>query len=220
MTKALLFDLDGTLLMSDPLHYAVFGEIFAERGMTITPEIYAERIHGWHNLESFPLLFPGDDAQALSDEKESRFREMLTHGTPPMPGAVALLDRAAAEGWATAVVTNAPRENAEHMLAAIGLAGRFGLLVIGDECIRPKPDPEPYLAAMRALGAGPRDCIAFEDSASGMRAAAASGAYAVGVRSGLSEEELRAAGAQAIIQDFNDNALAEVLARLEGETTE
>lgn len=213
-TKALLFDLDGTLLLSDPLHYEVFSEMFAERGMTLTQDIYEKRIHGHHNLDSFPKLFPGEDPQALSDDKEARFRDRLGLGTPPMPGAVALLDRADAEGWRLAVVTNAPRENGEHMLDAIGLRDRFELLIIGDECSRAKPDPEPYLAAMRDLGVRPADCIAFEDSPSGMRAAARSGAYAVGIRSGLSADRLFEAGARATIADYDDPALADILSRL------
>ncbi|WP_417724146.1 HAD family hydrolase [Salipiger sp.] len=220
MSKALLFDLDGTLLMSDPLHYAVFAEMFAARGRVLTPAIYASDIHGTHNLDSFPKLFPGEDAQGLSDAKEAMFRDRLGDGAAPMPGLVALLDLAATRGWATAVVTNAPRPNALHMLDAIGLRARFDPVVIGDECTRAKPDPEPYLVAMRALGLRPQDCIAFEDSESGMAAAAASGAHAVGIRSGLDDARLRAAGAAITIQDFNDDALPDVLARLAGETTQ
>jgi len=218
MTKALLFDLDGTLLVSDPLHYAVFAEIFAENGKELTPEIYENSIHGHHNLEMFPRLFPGCDAQALSEEKERRFRERLGDGAEPIPGAVALLDQADREGWRLAVVTNAPRVNGEHMLRATGLADRFELLIIGDECARAKPDPEPYLAAMRQLGAEPRHCLAFEDSQSGMRAAARSGAYAIGVRSGLSHERLCEAGAKATIADYTDASLPTLLDRLRGES--
>lgn len=213
-TKALLFDLDGTLLLSDDLHYEVFAEIFAENGMTLTHAIYENRIHGHHNLEMLPKLFPGKDPQALSDEKEARFRARLSGGTPPMPGAVALLDRADAEGWRLAVVTNAPRDNGEHMLDAIGLRDRFELLIIGDECERAKPDPEPYLAAMRELGVRPQDCIAFEDSQSGMRAAARCGAYPVGIRSGLTDDRLREAGAKVTIADYEDPALPGLLERL------
>ncbi|MBU2962171.1 HAD-IA family hydrolase [Citreicella sp. C3M06] len=213
-SKALLFDLDGTLLLSDPLHYQVFAEMFAERGKTLTQQIYETQIHGNHNLDSFPKLFPGEDPQALSDEKEARFRDSLGHGTAPMPGAEALLDRADREGWRLAVVTNAPRENGEYMLEAIGLRKRFELLIIGDECARAKPDPEPYLLAMRELGVRPQDCILFEDSPSGMRAAARSGGYAVGIRSGLPEDRLREAGAKITIADYEDPALEGILARL------
>ncbi|GGG58835.1 haloacid dehalogenase [Salipiger pallidus] len=213
--KALLFDLDGTLLISDPLHIAVFGDLFAERDMEFSEEFYERQIHGSHNADIFPKLFPGEDPEALAEEKEARFRERLTTGTPPMAGARALLDLARDKGWALAVVTNAPRINAEHMLKAIGLRDDFEVLVIGDECAKGKPDPEPYLEAMRQLGVRPQDCIAFEDSQSGMRAAARSGAYPVGICSGLAPDRLFEAGAKAAIEDYEDDALQAILARLE-----
>lgn len=216
MIKALLFDLDGTLLHSDPLHFEVFADLYAERGRELTEAGYLSDIHGRHNLESFPEIFPGEDAHALSDLKEARFRDRLVAGHAPMPGAEALLDHAQARGWRIAVVTNAPRANAEVMLDAIGLRDRIELLVIGDECRRAKPDPEPYIAAMRAFDVAPRACIAFEDSPSGMRAAAGSGAHTVGIRSsGLSVSQLRDAGAQTVITDYADPALAELLSKLE-----
>ncbi|MBS0122751.1 HAD family hydrolase [Thetidibacter halocola] len=216
MTKALLFDLDGTLLHSDPLHFAVFAEMFAERGRQIDEAFYLENVHGTHNLESFPHLFPGEDAQTLSDEKEARFRDRLGAGHPPMPGAATLLDRAEAEGWNVAVVTNAPRVNAEHMLRAIGLRERFEVLVIGDECRRGKPAPDPYLTAMATLGVAPGDAIAFEDSGSGLAAARASGAYTVGIRSSADDATLRRHGAHTSVADFTDPALDPILARLNG----
>lgn len=214
MAKALLFDLDGTLIMSDHLHYEVFAEFFAERGRTLTQAIYDKSIHGTHNLDSFPKLFPGEDPQALSEEKEARFRSRLNHGTPPLAGAVALLDLAESRGWKTAIVTNAPRPNALHMLDAIGLTPRFDTIVLGEECVRAKPDPAPYLEAMRLLGVTPTDCIAFEDSESGMRAAQRSGAYTVGLLTGISAERLCSAGARTTITDYMDPALDAVLARL------
>ena len=215
MIAALLFDLDGTLIDSDPLHYRVFETMFAERGRVLTEALYLDRIHGRHNEDSFPELFPDEDATALSLQKEAQFRDMLGAGHAPMPGAEALLDLARERGWRCAAVTNAPRINAEAMLAAIGLGAHMELLVIGEECSRAKPDPEPYLAAMRTFGAAPASCIAFEDSASGLRAAAASGAHVVAVRSaGLTEDALRRHGAATTIADFTDPALTALLDRL------
>lgn len=214
---ALLFDLDGTMILSDDLHFEVFQELFAQRGQTIDLPFYLEQIHGRANLEFLPEFFPEEDAQALSELKEKMFRDRLGAGHPPMGGLPALLDKARAQGWQIAVVTNAPRVNAEHMLRAIGLRDRFDTLVIGEECTRAKPDPEPYLAAMRLLGETPDTCIAFEDSPSGLRAARASGAYTVGIRSAADDASLRASGAHETIQDFNDPALGNVLKRLTGE---
>ncbi|SFE00499.1 HAD family hydrolase [Roseivivax sediminis] len=211
MAAALLFDLDGTLLHSDALHMQVFIELYAERGRRIDESYYLSSIHGRHNSETFARDFPDEDPMALSDEKEARFRDRLPAQVDPMPGLPALLDRAAAEGWRVAVVTNAPRLNAEAMLSAIGQRARFDTLVIGDECARPKPDPLPYTEAMALLGARPQDAIAFEDSPSGTRAAQLSGAFTIGVRSSLPHDRLREAGAHASIADFADPALAPIL---------
>lgn len=219
MTRpALLFDLDGTMLMTDDIHREVFVDLMVPHGIEVTEDFYMSHVHGRLNTDFFAEFLPHlEDPQGLSDHKESLFRERLPRPYPAMPGAERLIERAQAEGWALAVVTNANRLNAEAMLDAVGLRDAFEVLIIGEECVRGKPDPEPYLAALRALDVAPDRAIAFEDSASGLRAAAASGAYTVGLRSGLSDAVLRAHGAQTTIQDFNDPALEVILGRLTGD---
>lgn len=216
---ALLFDLDGTLLHTDPLHAEVFIDLFAARGRDIDMAFYLDQLHGRQNAAIFAELCPDEDARALSEAKESAFRAKLDASVPSTPGTEALLARAEASGWGTAVVTNAPRINAEAMLDAIGLNGAFDTLVIGDECAAGKPDPAPYATAMSRLGVRPASCIAFEDSPSGLQSAAAAGAMAIGMRSSLDDDALRAAGAALSLQDFNDPALSPVLERLKGATT-
>ncbi len=219
MTRpALLFDLDGTMLMTDDLHRDVFVDLMVPHGIEVSEEFYMRHVHGRLNVDFFAEFLPDlEDPQGLSDHKEALFRERLPSPYPAMPGADALIARAQAEGWHVAVVTNANRQNAEAMLRAVGLRDAFEVLIIGEECVRAKPDPEPYLAALRALNVAPEHAIAFEDSPSGLRSAAASGAYTVGLRSGLAEDALRAHGAQDTIQDFNDPALEAILMRLTGE---
>lgn len=212
MAPVLLFDLDGTLLNSDPIHEAVFRDLWARHGMTLDDGFYMTHVHGRLNVDVFAEFLPDlPDPQALSDAKEAEFRRRLPAPYPATPGAAALLDRAATRGWKRAVVTNAMRPNAEAMLAATGLRHHFEVIVIGEECPRGKPDPYPYAQAMHLLGADPADCIAFEDSPSGVRSAAAAGARTIGIRSGLTDAQLRAAGAVASIQDFNDPALEPLL---------
>lgn len=213
MRPALLFDLDGTLVHTDPLHAAVFQEQFAELGKAIDFDYYLTHIHGRANVDIYGDAFPGSDAKALGDDKETRFREKLGTAASPTAGLVALLDQCDALGWSRAIVTNAPRVNAKAMLAAIGLQNRFETIIIGEECSAAKPDPEPYLAAMRALNAAPHVSVAFEDSPSGMRAARASGAFCIGLRSSLDDATLRAAGAHMTIDDFTDPALFDALDR-------
>jgi HAD superfamily hydrolase (TIGR01509 family) len=214
---ALLFDLDGTMLMTDPIHRAVFADLLAPRGLAVDEAFYMAHIHGRLNVDFFAEFLPDEpDPVALSDAKEAEFRRRLPRPYPAMPGVMALLDRAHGEGIRVAVVTNAQRENAEAMLGAIGARGHFDILVSGEECARGKPHPDPYLEAMALLEVPPARAIAFEDSPSGIRSARASGAYTVGIRSSLDDAGLRAAGADITLQDFTDPVLETILQRLNG----
>lgn len=207
MTRiALLFDLDGTLLDSDPLHHAAFADLLAERGRSLSIEEYRSSIMGMHNPDLLASMFPGEDMSVLH-RKEAMFRERLADAVEPLPGIDALLDWAEACDAGVAVVTNAPRANAAAMLAATSLAHRIPTLVIGDECARAKPHPDPYQEGMRRLGVTPARSVAFEDSRSGLRAARDSGAHVFGIMTGLSRQELLDAGAHEAIPDFTAPAL-------------
>ena len=214
---ALLFDLDGTMLHSDPIHEQIFRELWQERGLPVPDGFYMEHVHGRLNVDVFAEFLPDEpDPQGLSEWKEAEFRNRLPETYPATEGLAALVDHARSAGWKIAVVTNAMRLNAEAMLKAIGLRDRVETIIIGEECDHGKPHPEPYLRAMKATGTAPDTCIAFEDSPSGMASAAASGAYTIGVRSALDDASLRAAGAHMTIQDFTDPALTALLERYEG----
>lgn len=207
MTRiALLFDLDGTLFDSDPLHHAAFADLLAERGRELTIGEYRSSIMGMHNPDLLARMFPGEDMSVL-DRKEAMFRERLADSVDPVPGIHALLDWAEARDVGVAVVTNAPRDNAAAMLAATSLAHRLPTVILGDDCARAKPFPDPYQEGMRRLGATPSRSVAFEDSRSGLRAARASGAHVFGVMTGLTRDELLDAGAHEAIPDFTAPAL-------------
>ena len=216
---ALLLDLDGTMLDTDPLHFPVFRDLMARFGIAMDEVYYRAHIHGRRNVDYFAEALPDHpDPEALSDEKEAAFRAVLPRPYPAMPGLTALLDRARARGWGLAVVTNAPPENAEAMLAAIELRDRFEIVIHGASCAHGKPHPDPYLAALDRLGVPARAALAFEDSPSGLAAAVAAGIPTVGVTSTLAPADLLALGATAAIADFTDPALAPLLDRLAGVT--
>ncbi len=212
---ALLFDLDGTLIDSDPLHHGAFASILAERGRDLSVAEYRSGIMGKPNQDILREYFPGETMDVLH-RKEAMFRDMLADAVEPVAGIHALLDWAEAEGAGCAVVTNAPRANAVTMLAAASLAHRLPTLVIGEECERPKPDPQPYREAMGKLGVTPSVCVAFEDSRSGLRAARAAGAHVFGLATSLTRAELIDAGAHDVISDFTAPALWAHLDALKG----
>eukprot|EP01119_Soliformovum_irregulare_P017109 TRINITY_DN5033_c0_g1_i2.p1 TRINITY_DN5033_c0_g1~~TRINITY_DN5033_c0_g1_i2.p1 ORF type:complete len:181 (-),score=47.61 TRINITY_DN5033_c0_g1_i2:28-570(-) len=106
------------------------------------------------------------------------------------------------------VVTNACRANAEFMLSHIGVAPLFQDLVIGDECSAGKPDPAPYLEAMRRANVKPEECIVFEDSASGIKSAVAAGIKTiVGITTTQSPEALKSIGAAYAAPNFEGMTL-------------
>jgi HAD superfamily hydrolase (TIGR01509 family) len=131
----------------------------------------------------------------------------------PVAGVTALLDYAESEGIPCAVVTNAPRANAEVVLKALGLAGRLPLQIIGSELARAKPDPLPYLTGLERTGARAAHSVAFEDSLSGLRAATGAGLSVVGMTTTLSAAILERAGATLAADDFTDPRIRELIRR-------
>lgn len=213
MLKALIFDMDGTLVHSDPVHLRAFAEVLSPEGVTIDEHVYRSTIIGRTNESIFASLLPGrttEEHAAFADEKEAAFRR-LALDLKPLGGLLDLLDWARERGIGTALVTNAPRLNADHMLDVLGITERFPVQVTIDQVERGKPDPLPYLTALQRLGVRAEEAIAFEDSPSGMRAAKAAGLYSFGLLTGLSANEMLDVGADAAIEDFRASALWNVL---------
>lgn len=210
---ALLFDMDGTVIDSDPIHARVFVAFLATRGIAITEADYVRRFHGRRNPEIFAELIPDEDPHALDAAKEAAFRlELARTEIAPLPGLVALIEGARASGRGTALVTNACRENAEAVIERLGLAHLFDTVSLAEDAPRGKPDPAVYRAALATLEVAPGRALAFEDSPSGLAAARAAGLAAVGVATTLDASELARRGAALAIEDFTDPALARLLA--------
>lgn len=213
--KGLLFDIDGTLFDSDPHHYRAFQELLVGYGIVLTEDMFRTQITGRQNAQITAELFPdwtSERRAAFSDAKEARFRDICRdEGLPQIAGLDELFAWIKERRLPRAAVTNAPRVNAEFMLDVIGKRDFFDILVIGDECVNAKPDPEPYIVASRALGVNPTDCVAFEDSPSGATAAATSGAYTFGVLSSATPENLLAVGCQRCIRDYTAPVLWDYL---------
>ena len=108
-------------------------------------------------------------------------------------------------------MTNAPRANAEQMIAALGLTSFFEHLIIGSECKQAKPFPDPYVLGLEKLGVIAEEAFAVEDSTAGMRAAVAAELSCVGILTSQQESTLTKVGASICVKDFDDAALWELL---------
>lgn len=212
----LLFDIDGTLVDTDSLHLEAFNRVFGPHGHTFDAPRFRAELQGF-SLASIMERFLGHEPDAvrrreIMDEKEAAFRSLVQSGLEPLPGLIALMDNADAAGIPMAAVTNAPRENAEHLLRAIGVRHRFRAVILGDELPHGKPHPLPYLEGLRLLGAKAEVSVAFEDSISGVRAAHDAGIAVAGILTSQGEVELRSAGATMVGPNYADPALLAFIA--------
>lgn len=211
--RALVFDMDGTLIDTDNLHFSAFTELFTGLGRPLPRDEYDARIAGRPNPEIFRDYFPDetDEArQGLMDHKESRFRASAA-GWEPLAGLNELLAWGRDRKLGIALVTSAPRENVTHLLAATGLSDAFEPLVYADTLARGKPDPLPYTTALDLLGTRPHEAVVFEDSTNGVRSGVGAGVFTVGVATTQRPALLAAAGAGLVIRDFTDPALWRLL---------
>ncbi len=217
--RGLLFDLDGTLTDSDHLHFAAFNVLLAREGRQLDREDFRKHVIGRANAEIFAGLYPRAsprEHEQLAARKEADYRS-LARTLVPLAGLAALLDLAAKRGWVCAVVTNGPRENAEHSLKALGLAHHFALVISAIELPRSKPDPLPYQEAVRRLELDRLHVVGFEDSAAGLKAGVDAGLAMVGITTGLSATDLKVIGAELAIADYSDPRLLPFIeSRLDG----
>lgn len=183
LPKAVLWDLDGTLVNSDPLWTAAERECVTSHGGTWTDTI-ADSLAGASLTTCAQVLrnagVPLSDDEIIPELVHSVVRK-YGDSVPWVPGAVKLLAAFRDAGVPSVLVTGSPRVLAERVLAAAP-EGAFIGCVTGDDDVRDKPDPEPYVRGASLANVEPGECVAFEDSATGLTSAIASGAYAVAVR--------------------------------------
>lgn len=230
--RAFLLDIDGTLLMTDDIYYEAFKQLLVPLGIAVDPEWYSANVHGKTDAQVFEGAMPGaapEEVLDLSRRKNALFCELMkqrvSSSLPLVAGLAEALEVVKQLGVRCIAVTNAPRGAAEvcietlrqHLPAASVLHPQ---IIVGAECTNPKPAPDPYLEGARVLGMAPRDCIVFEDSCTGVRAAVAAGVHAVvAFRTTLDDATLRAAGATLTLDDWN-NLTPELIRQLScAETT-
>jgi len=193
--RAVIFDLDGTIVDNMALHAEAFGHFGRRYGLPpLTPADRA-RIDGRRNSEIFPDLFGRPVAReewlAYEIEKETLYRELSQGRLTPMLGLTMLLGRLEACGIAAALATSAPAPNVTHTLREIALPDAFDPIVRGDEVARGKPAPDVFVEAARRLGLEPHQCLVFEDAPMGVTAARAAGMAVVALTTSFSETALR-----------------------------
>ncbi len=196
---ALLLDLDGTLVDSEPRHFHAHRTFLATQGITATDEMVVGNIgKGDHSFYQHLMKTHGisADAAAWVERKTALLMESYRiEGLALRPGVHELLARALAEGIACTVVTSAERRLCALSLDVAGLAKRLASRICHEDTVEHKPHPAPYLLACRRLSVPPQRCLVIEDSVSGVRSGKAAGCTVFASPGLVSAAELLAAGA-------------------------
>ena len=194
MLKAIVFDFDGVIVDSEPLHYRAFVEIARGFGLDFTYEQYVRDYIGFDDRDAIGAMLQEAtgtaDAQRIRElcaVKCRRFEAIAERGVRPYPGVLELIQEAAA-AMPLAIASGATGHDIDLICQQLGLAGRFTAIVSADDVSHSKPAPQTYTKAVRdlsrrctdlALEAG--DCIAIEDTSAGIKSARVAGLWALGV---------------------------------------
>jgi beta-phosphoglucomutase len=209
--SAFIFDMDGVLIDSNPLHRIAWSEYTRRHGVEMT-DAMQQRMYGKRNDEIIRDFLGGhlDDAEVFAHgaAKEKLYREMMFPHVEEalVPGVREFLSRH--RDLKMGVATNAEEANVNLVLDAAGLRHFFKVIIDGHQVSNPKPHPEIYLRVADAFGAVPHECVVFEDSYAGVEAGLAAGMRVIGLST--THEELP--GVALTIPDFRDPALERWLA--------
>lgn len=204
---ALLLDLDGTLVDTEPIHCEVHQQLLGERGITISVEEIYANIGAGDSAFYGGLMerhgIAGDPLDWCREKDERMLARYRRGGLRLQPGVTELLDQAEARDIPRCVVTSSRRDMADLALAGAGIDGRLPLRVCWDDTEQHKPQPAPYLLGLERLGrTGPEGSVAIEDSVPGVHAARAAGCRVIAVSHLVGADLLRAAGAEAVVTDL------------------
>jgi beta-phosphoglucomutase len=201
--RAAVFDFDGVIVDSEPLHFRSLQQALRAEGVTITREEYWEHLLAHDDLGAIRRAFERRD-QPLPPERLARVGQLkverfaaLIPEIPVFPGARELV-RSLAASVPLGIASGARHEEIEAILAGIQLRDAFHVVVGAEDAPRTKPDPAPYLEAARRLREHasrllPSECVAFEDSVPGLAAALGAGMRVVAVAHSYPPDKLRSA---------------------------
>lgn len=184
-SRAILWDMDGTLINSEEYHFESWVDALRAAGRTVTREQFQSTFGSKNDRILRRWFGPDVDPGWISrvgDAKEEDYRTMVrTRGLEPLPGAARHVRALHAAAWPQAIASSAPRANIEVALDVLGWRQYFGAIASGDDVRAGKPDPEIFLLAASRLGVLPARCLVVEDAAAGVEAARRGGMRCIGV---------------------------------------
>jgi len=195
LPAAIIFDMDGVLVDSNPFHLRKWIDLFQAHGIPFDEQELPKIVLGPPNEVTFRRYWRQDlspeQMAELSEELEANFRREIAPHARTFPGVRRFIEECHAQQITMAVASAAIAKNVTFLIATLGLREYFREVLTGDEISHPKPDPEIYLKTAAKLGVDPAACAVFEDSFVGIRAAKQAGMKCVAIASTFAATDLR-----------------------------
>ena len=191
--KAMLWDLDGTIVDSAFYHKQAWRDTFRGRGIDFTDDIYNFTLGRRNDEIIYRYIRPDvsrEELNAIAAQKERTFRRYIKNNIRPFPFAIEMIKLLAASEFQLAVVSSATIENIRLITETLCIKSYFNLFVTGKDVVHGKPDPEGFLMAAKKLGVQPQNCIVVEDATTGVRAAKKAGMYCIAVTNTCLKQDL------------------------------
>jgi beta-phosphoglucomutase len=219
MIRAVLFDFDGVVVQSEPLHKRTFLELLAPYGVSVTEQRWYKEFAGTGSRHIFEVLVRefnlGLDVDLLVAKRKAVYEARVRAGELSItPGAREFVSKQKARGLRVAVVSGSHRTNIQAAFDTLGLTGLFDIVISGDDIPERKPDPGPFLRAAKMLGIAPRDCLVIEDSYSGCESAKRAGMTLAWLKPGADMAPPAAYDIE--ISDFTGDSLRKLESALSG----
>lgn len=212
MIRGAIFDMDGVLVDSHPVHMRAWERFLRSQRRPVSQQDLDFILEG-RKREEILRHFLGDLTPELlvsfGRQKEALFREEAVN-MKPIPGVTRFLDELASASVPMGVASCGGRGRVNHLLEQLQLTHYFRFIITGDDVRDGKPDPAIFLKTADHLKISPQDLLVFEDSVSGVRAARAAGMNCLGIADDSRAEELKKAGAKCVVEDFMKLTLPEI----------
>ncbi len=205
--RAYIFDMDGTLTDNMHYHHLAWMKFIDEKQLGIDAETFERDYHKGTLIEVmarfFPHLTTEEELRKVGNEKEALYRNTYGHLLEPLKGLHPFLNALKTKNIPLGLATMGDQNNLEMTLKQLKITSYFHSTTGGDQVEKGKPHPEIFLTAANKLGVAPQDCLAFEDTASGIKAAQAAGMQVVGIATQFSKEKLLELGCTVSIKHYD-----------------